>query len=264
MFAHPIKNARCKVALFLDAGRFVVKTADSADELKQVFKLRHDVYYRELLQSNMSSELDIDQYDAFCDHLAIICKKTGQTIATYRIICSLFSSVFYSQSEFNLDNLLRQAGVKLELGRSCVHKDYRRGMMIMLLWRAIAEYMKKTRAHLLFGCASVPTTDVQQAALIHVLLNQQHQAPASYRVYPVVPYCFDNLEAHVAQTQSAIMPGTAPSLSMLVPPLFKAYLGLGAVSCGAPAVDQKFQCADFLLALDSQKLDQLTKKKYGV
>ncbi|HEX3035652.1 MAG TPA: hypothetical protein VHT73_11080 [Thermodesulfobacteriota bacterium] len=40
----------------------------------------------------------------------------------------------------------------------------------------------------------------------------------------------------------------------LVPPLLKSYLKAGAKVCGAPALDRKFRCVDFLPILDVELL----------
>src|SRR3546814_14360070 len=53
----------------------------------------------------------------------------------------------------------------LELGRSCVHRDYRTNATIQLLWRGISTYISDHGISFMFGCASFPGTDPQQHAL---------------------------------------------------------------------------------------------------
>ena len=52
----------------------------------------------------------------------------------------------------------------LELGRSCVHAEYRTRGTLQLLWRGIAAYVFKHRIDLMFGCASLPGTDLDALA----------------------------------------------------------------------------------------------------
>jgi putative hemolysin len=104
----------------------------------------------------------------------IIDKKSGEIVGTYRLICSLFSKRFYSQAEFTLEQVLALPGVKLELGRACIKKEFRNGAVLTLLWRGIIEYMKLTNAKYLFGCASVQTVLPHEAAATYeyLLANQ--------------------------------------------------------------------------------------------
>ena len=41
-----------------------------------------------------------------------------------------------------------------------------------------------------------------------------------------------------------------------MPPLLRGYLRLGAQVCGPPSYDPDFDCADFLILLDVENLDQ--------
>ena len=52
---------------------------------------------------------------------------------------------FYSQSEFDITNLLNKNASLLEAGRSCVRKEYRDGRIIKLLWKALATYIVISR-----------------------------------------------------------------------------------------------------------------------
>ena len=40
---------RAKVSLFIDAQRFLIKTVESGYELEKALRLRHEVFYREIL-----------------------------------------------------------------------------------------------------------------------------------------------------------------------------------------------------------------------
>jgi putative hemolysin len=61
---------------------------------------------------------------------------------------------FYSEDEYDL-SVLRQSGRRLlELGRSCLHRDYRGGMAMYHLWAALAGYVAEHEIEVLFGVAS--------------------------------------------------------------------------------------------------------------
>ena len=47
----------------------------------------------------------------------------------------------------------------VELGRSCVHADWRCGGVIMALWGALGEFMTRNGLDTMVGCASVSMQD---------------------------------------------------------------------------------------------------------
>ena len=65
-----------------------------------------------------------------------------------------------------------------------MHRDFRTGSTIALLWRGITQYMKETGTKYLFGCSSVKTTDKREIAAVYKYLKKDFLAPEQYRVYP--------------------------------------------------------------------------------
>jgi putative hemolysin len=47
----------------------------------------------------------------------------------------------------------------VELGRSCVHPDWRSGGVILALWGALAEFMHRNALDTMVGCASISMRD---------------------------------------------------------------------------------------------------------
>ena len=120
---------------------------------------------KSFFKNSKIKQSDSDEYDKFCDHLVVIDKSVSDdfVVGTYRLLLKpkfLARQRFYSESEFNITNLL--AGNKftlLEAGRSCVHEQYRDGRIIRLLWRGLATYIVNNRVDLIFGCASFPSSN---------------------------------------------------------------------------------------------------------
>ncbi|MBD3238938.1 MAG: GNAT family N-acetyltransferase [Chitinivibrionales bacterium] len=196
---------KCKVPLEFDTEKFVVKTVDNTRELKRVLRLRYDVYYKELIERNRLRKVDRDRFDARGDHLAVIEKSSNEVVATYRLFCSTFTRRFYSETEFDIDAIKELPGDKLELGRACVRKEYRKGVMIILLWRAIAHYLRATGARYLFGCSSVKTVSIPQIAKVHAILSRMHFAPPQYRVYPRPKHRIKDLAEHTSVWENVEM-----------------------------------------------------------
>src|SRR3546814_19144805 len=68
-------------------------------------------------------------------------------------------------------------GGLLDLGRSCVLREYRTNATIQLLWRGISTYISDHGISFMFGCASFPGTDPQQHALALSYLHAHHLPP---------------------------------------------------------------------------------------
>ncbi|HMA65156.1 MAG: GNAT family N-acetyltransferase [Fibrobacterota bacterium] len=254
----PVKKFNPNVKLFIERDRFIIKTVENHEELANALRLRYEVFYRELLEKRRVYGFDFDRFDFKCDHLVIIDKKSNTFIGTYRLISSLFAKEFYSETEFDISNILALPGVKLELGRACVHKDYRTGSSIALLWRGIMEYMKLTNTQYLFGCSSVKTTEMYEIALMHQVLARDFVAPANLVVYPKSKFKIRNFNELKAQVRDEDL----LSVVEKIPPLIKSYLNMGAQICGEPALDKKFKCADFLTLFNTDTSVEKVHKKY--
>ena len=123
---------------------YELKSANNLSELISVFKLRYNNFLED--NTNALGAYDIDMYDHICDHLIIKCRYSDEIVGTYRILCSRYTSSFYSENEFVLNDFLKEDGVKLELGRVCIDPAHRNGSVIDLLWKGIGEYAKVTKA----------------------------------------------------------------------------------------------------------------------
>jgi putative hemolysin len=172
---------------------------------------------------------------------------SGSVVGTYRLLPGVLaenSIGYYSETEFDLSGIRSIPGSKLELGRSCVHRDFRNATVITLLWRGIASYVERYDIGFLFGCGSLHTSNAAEVSMVYSYLNRFHRAEERFQVRPLTklkdvsmfPFC-DKEQAYAA-----------------LPPLMKGYLRLGAQICGEPAYDPLFETTDFFVLLDSRKL----------
>jgi putative hemolysin len=248
------------VGLSFEKGRYEIKTASEPAELEKVLQLRNDVFYREKSGRKPFLNIDIDRFDLNCDHLMVVEKATGKVLGTYRLNSSRFSKSFYSTTEFNMDNILSLPGVKLELGRACIHKDFRNGMIISLLWRGICEYMKLTNTKYLFGCSSIETIDPVEIGNIHKYFADKCYSPEYLRVQPKNKFA---VIGPATGNDSSNSENRQNELKTNVPPLLKLYLKAGAFVCGAPALDKFFKCADFFTFLDVDNMNKTIERRFS-
>lgn len=226
--------------------RLSVALARSGADVADAQRLRYKVFAEELgARLEGTDDHDADEFDAFCDHLIVRDDDSLRVIGTYRILPphrAREAGRLYSDGEFDLARLAHLRPALIEVGRSCVHRDYRSGAAILLLWAGLAQYMKSHGYRHLIGCASASLADggLQAARLRDEL--QAHMTDAEYRVFPRLPFPHEKI-------------GRAATCEM--PPLIKGYLRLGAKVCGEPAWDPDFNSADFLIWLS---LDQMAAR----
>ena len=225
---------------------YSVGFARSEDQIAEAQRLRYKVFAEELgaKLSSRTPGFDTDFYDPYCEHLIVRDEQAGKVVGTYRILTPESAQrvgSYYSDNEFDLTRLEHLRSSMVEIGRSCIHQDYRSGTVIALLWGKLAEFMLRNEYRYLMGCASVGMADGgHNAANLFVQQIDEHIAPLEYRVFPRHALPFERLvTGHAAD----------------VPPLLKGYLRAGAWICGEPAWDPDFNTADLPLLLPMDRLN---------
>ena len=235
--------------------RLVLSLASTPAEVREVQRLRYKVFIEAqgLCALVNPERLDRDEFDEHCDHLIVRDALTLKVVGTYRVLSpdgARRSGRLYAENEFDLGRLHHLRARMVEAGRACIHRDYRGGSVIMLLWAGLAEYMRRERCEFLAGCASISVADGgHNAAAVYAALQESHAAPPEYRVTP-----------HLAFPIHALGDGAIARM----PPLIKGYVRSGAWLCGEPAWDPDFESADLFLLLPLANLDGRYAKHYGM
>lgn len=247
---------------FYVMSQFYVKFATNQKEVESAQRLRFEVFNLEMnkgLAGSYYSGLDRDAYDPLCEHLLIIDNKTQKTIGTYRLLLGSRlgkDGCFYAESEFELSNIRALKKEVMEMGRSCVHKDYRSNAILHLLWAAIMSYAKEHGVGYLIGCPSVYTNDPVELSAIYDVLKKSYFAPEELRVYPREGRAVEALD------ESVFADADEKKTFLKLPALIRGYLKVGAVICGPPAVDREFGSVDFFMLLDLDKTSQSYLKRF--
>lgn len=242
--------------LYLETSKYILKTADSMDELVSVFKLRHRIFLGNY-QKRYIENYDVDQYDSECDHLIIIDREKNEICGTYRILCSQYVESFYSENEFKLHKFLQTPGVKVELGRACIHHAHRNGNVIDLLWKGIAAYCEKVQATALFGCSSVHTTDPYDMKSLERYLEEKEMISYNYQIEPTPEFMM-----RAASTDQDNVEVDSQRGKNILPSLLRSYMSAGAKVYGAPAYDEEFRCFDYLTILEMDHVTDSFKRRY--
>jgi putative hemolysin len=239
-----------------------VRLAASPAEIDAAQALRYRVFYEEMGAHPTAREAlerrDRDCFDAHCDHLLIIDHERGgagdAVVATYRLLRRSQAARhggFYTATEFDIASLLAYPGEILELGRSCVETAYRTGAIMQLMWRGIADYVLRHDIKLMFGCASLPGTDVARLRPALAYLHQHHLAPAFIRAraLPARYVSMDLLPPDKIDTEAAVAQVYARSAVAALPPLVKGYLRVGGFVGDGAVIDHQFATTDVCIVV---------------
>jgi putative hemolysin len=250
-------------------GPLDVRLARSAAEVRAAQQLRYRVFYEEMsarpTRLQKVTRRDKDAFDRYCDHLLVIDRdREGdlceRIVGTYRLMrqdAAELAGGFYTAAEFDIAPMMaRHEGLSfLELGRSCVLKDYRGKRTVELLWQGIWSYVRKHRVDVLFGCASLAGTDPASLAAPLAFLRETSAPPAEWRVRAR------------PERRAPVTPPTTPAdprraLASL-PPLLKGYLRLGGHIGEDAVVDRQFGTTDVLVVLPVANIHPRYVEYYG-
>ena len=238
-------------------GKITVSWAKHTDEVREAQRLRYAVFATEMgarLDTTLPGH-DIDLFDNFCEHLLVRDAATLEVVGTYRVLTPAQAKRVgstYSDTEFDLTRLRSIRSRMVELGRSCVHPDYRHGGVIMALWGALAEFMLRNQLDTMIGCASIPmlhngVVSGDVAASIWHKVQGTHMAAIDFHVRPRLPLPIERLDS---------------TLDVEPPALIKGYLRLGAKVLGAPAWDPDFNTADLPMLMRIADLPARYRKHF--
>ena len=246
------------------AGHLEVRIADRPDEVDAALRLRYRVFADELGAdlggrgdgspgADMQG-LDRDVFDDHCRHLIAVDGNSRQVVGTYRMLLPEQArqlGFLYADREFFLSWLNPIRHDLVEMGRACIEPRYRNGVVLMLLWRAMRQFVALHGHQYVIGCCSVSAHDGGvSAARLYRQLAVDYLAPANQRVWPRNRLAIEALAGRSASNDAA-----QPRAEVEVPPLLKGYLKAGARILGEPHLDPQFGCADFPIMLEVRSLD---------
>ncbi len=256
---------RCRKVMHHQNPVFTVQIADMAADIAAAQRLRYQVFVQELGGDgplvDHKAGLERDRFDAYAIHLILRDTQRAaddQVVGTYRLITQAAAQMigqFYCEDEYDLTPLKNSGKRLLELGRSCLHPDYRGGAAMVHLWSALADYVNRKRIEVMFGVASFHGTDTNALAGPLSLLHHRHLAPPDLRVTARGDgaYTMDQMPLD-AVDRVAAMRNT--------PALIKAYLRLGGTVGAGAFIDHAFNTVDVCLILSTDAIGALQRSIY--
>lgn len=246
-----------------DPLQFECRLAADASEVLLAQRLRYTVFIEELGGGGVGVDHDArtetDEFDAVCEHLLLFDRarpEAEQVVGVYRLLDSArmaSGQAFYSETEYHLDPLRNSGRRLLELGRSCLHPDYRGGSGMMHLWSMLSRLVDERGIGILFGVASFHGTDLSEHAEALSQLHTAHSAPEHLRPESRVFQRLDLVPASEIDRVRAMKS---------IPALIKAYLRLGGTIGAGAYVDHAFNTIDVMLVLDTNNISERQRAIY--
>jgi putative hemolysin len=233
---------------------FDVCLAQTMADLTECQRLRYLVFNREMGEGLATSErsgLDRDQFDWVCDHVMVRDISSGKLAGTYRMQTGYRAKGnlgYYSEQLFDFSPFEVIRGEILELGRACVHRDYRNSTALSMLWKGIASYAALCNARYMVGCSSITSQDEREGMSLYNALKEKYLAEPLLRTEPKPAF-------RCKESGENVQPPRPPKL-------FRAYLDNSARLCGPPAIDRDFKTIDFLTLMDLQGLPDRVRARF--
>jgi len=245
---------------------FTLRLARDEADLRAAQRLRYRVFVTEMGGDgplvDHDAGLEADSFDPFFEHLVLCDRnrpKEDEVVGVYRLLSSEAAERagrFYSAEEYDLTALIGSGRRLLELGRSCVHPDYRGGMAMYHLWNGLSHYVAEHEVEVLFGVASFPGRDVDALAGPLSNLYHNHLAPDDLRVQAI---------GTAARPMNLLPPESVDKRLAMVktPSLIKAYLRIGGFVGDGAWIDHAFNTTDVCLILDTKRMTDQQRRMYA-
>ncbi len=263
-------NANCNKAPIAQSGMLEVRLADTQEDVLACQRLRYEVFYEEMtakpIADMAATRLDHDKFDAIADHLMVIEKSSPENprvVGTYRLIRREIAEAnggFYTAGEYDIQALLDRTDPSvnfLELGRSCVHADYRTKPTINMLWTGLGHYVTQNNVGVLFGCASFPGIDPSALKLPLSFLYHHVRAPDQWLVRAREELFEEmNLMAKEEIDQKTAL--------RALPPLIRGYMRAGCYFGDGAVIDHQFSTTDVFVMSVIQDVTDRYSSRFGV
>ncbi|HEY8948230.1 MAG TPA: GNAT family N-acyltransferase [Rhizomicrobium sp.] len=255
------------------SGALEVRLAETDAEVEAAQRLRYHVFYEEMsavpTPEMREQRMDFDKFDPVCDHLLVVDRdridEDGQpaVIGCYRMMREEHAAQvggFYTSGEYDISKLLaaRKGAKMLELGRSCVLKEYRsRAGALQLLWKGLMAYAARFSIDVMFGCASFAGIDPDTHAAALTYLHHHAALPADLAVkaLPHLYVSMDRMPADHVNPKEALRD---------MPPLIKGYLRAGCYIGDGAVIDRQFSTTDVFIYVPLDTMSERYRSRFGL
>ncbi len=251
-----IKNFNAESPM-AETNRYLVKIAETPEELEEVFKLRFRVFNLEMsvgLDSAYDNQMDVDSFDADALQLIVVSKENNKIVATYRIQnyeIAKNGTNFCGSDRYDLSQMPEEIlKSSLAVSRACIEPNHRNSKVFHVLWQGLAICLVENNLRYFWGCNSIPSSNPQDANGYVQLLEAMKVYHDSIMIeaLPDSKCEYRKLPVDITNT--------------VIPPLFSLYLRFKCRVCGEPCMHKEFKTLDFLILYDSAAISDRQHKMF--
>lgn len=228
--------------------KYIARFAQNSTDIRAAQALRF-TRFRE------GDGIDEDEFDPICQHVLVEDRTTGKLVCCFRFLPLADGSQIsrsYSAKFYDLSALEGYAGAMVEMGRFCIHPDYKDAAILRAAWSAMTTYVDQHNVGMLFGCSSFHGTDAEAHMEAFTLLKERHLAPKRWLPRVKSPKVF--------QFAAKLKP-RKPNLKVAMramPPLLRTYLVMGGWVSDHAVVDADLNTLHVFTGVE---IDRVPKKR---
>ena len=219
---------------------------DTNTEILEEIYLFRAIQFSRQFGISFANGRDHDAYDLTCQH-AILRDEWSNEIVAYTRVKFLYGDELhksYSQQEFYLEHIFQDSDRIVEIGRTCVHLDYRSSRAVSILWAHIFNYyILNVRANYLIGCVSIKKFGNEENIYdTHQFIQQ----------LPVNQSC--NIQSKNIVEIACSLQNVSKKIKM--PKLFDVYLKMNGKLSKQAYFDRDFNCLDYFVLMPVGEMRQ--------
>ena len=244
-------NVMGKAMVLLAKGRYRARIAESADDIRAAQELRYRAFLGEA-----PGGIDRDQFDDLCTHFLVEDSHGGELVCCFRILPLKGGGDIgqsYSAQFYELSALQAFDGPMVEMGRFCIHPDWRDPDILRVAWGAMTGYVDDHGVEMLFGCSSFAGTDAEAYLDAFAMLKARHLAPRRWLPRVKAPQVF-RFAARLRRK-----PDARKAMS-LMPPLLRTYLMMGGWVSDHAVVDRQMNTLHVFTGLEIRAIPPARKR----
>ena len=222
----------------LTKGRYQTREATTPADLRTAQTLRARCF-------GLVTPSDEDRFDAASLHILVEERDSGALVCCFRLLplrgADLSQS--YAAQYYDLTLLHGYTGGMMEMGRFCVHPDWRDPDILRVAWAAMTEQVDRRGVQMLFGCSSFAGVDTARYLDAFALLKARHLAPAQWVPREKAPdvYRYGARLRRKVDTKRAMVQ---------MPPLLRTYLMMGGWVSDHAVVDHQMDTLHVFTGLE--------------
>lgn len=219
-------------------GKYVARRASCREDMRRLQVLRAMCF-------DSLGPIEVDEFDAGLLHILIEESKSGSLVCCFRLLPLSGRGVSnsYAAQFYGLERLCAYPGQMMEMGRFCVHPDWKDPNIVRLAWAAMTYQVDRCGVEMLFGCSSFAGVETARYEDSFAMLKARHLAPDDWRPGVKARQVF----RFAAQPERTL---DLKKAKQRMPPLLRSYLMMGGWVSDHAVVDHEMNTLHVFTGLE--------------